>query len=308
MKRDDLNDLAAFAVVAEQGSFTRAAAQLGMSQSALSHAMKALEERLGVRLLSRTTRSVSTTEAGETLLRSLRPALEDIEAGLMAVGGMREHPSGTVRLTATRHAATSVVMPVLPSFLTTNADVRVEVVVDDALIDIVTNRFDAGIRFGELVEKDMVAVRVGPDLQMAVVGAPSYFADRPPPRTPRDLARHRCIGYRSIRSGGVLAWEFEEKGRPFELRVEGPLVFNDGEMILDAALAGHGIAYAYEDAVSAHVAAGRLTRVLERWCPPFPGYYLYHPSRRQTPPALSALIAALRYRAPAKHARPRATV
>jgi DNA-binding transcriptional LysR family regulator len=300
MKRDDLNDLAAFAVVAEQRSFTRAAAQLGMSQSALSHAMTALEARVGVRLLSRTTRSVSTTEAGETLLRSLRPALDDIASGLMAVGTMRDRPSGLLRITATKHAVTSVVMPALPRFLTEYADVHVELVIDDALTDIVTNRFDAGIRFGELVEKDMVAVRVGADLQMAVVGAPSYFADHPPPRTPRELARHRCINYRSVRSGGLLAWDFDEKGRPFQLRVDGPLVFNDGDLILEAALAGHGVAYVYADTVTAHVAAGRLTRVLEKWSPPFPGYYLYHPSRRQTPPALSALIAALRQGAPSR--------
>ena len=300
MKRHDLNDLAAFAVVAEHGSFTRAAAQLGTSQSALSHAMKALEARLGVRLLSRTTRSVSTTEAGETLLRSLRPALETIASGLTAVGAMRDQPSGTVRITATKHAVTAVVMPALPSFLAAYPDVHVGLVVEDALTDIVSSRFDAGIRFGELVEKDMIAVRVGPDLQMAVVGAPSYFADHPPPRTPRDLARHRCINYLNMRSGGLQPWEFEEKGRPFELRVDGPVSFTNGDVILDAALAGHGIAYAYEDTVTAHVAARRLTRVLEKWCPPFPGYYLYHPSRRQTPPALSALIAALRYRAPFK--------
>src|ERR1700722_1773093 len=300
MKRHDLNDLAAFAVVAEHGSFTRAAAQLGMSQSALSHAMKALEARLAVRLLSRTTRSVSTTEAGETLLRSLRPALETIASGLTAVGVMRDQPSGTVRITATKHAVTAVVMPALPSFLAAYPDVRVGIVVEDALTDIVSSRFDAGIRFGELVEKDMIAVRVGPDLQMAVVGAPSYFADHPPPRTPRDLARHRCIPYFNLRSGGLQAWEFEEKGRPFELRVEGRLSFTNGDLILDAALAGHGIAYAYADTVTAHVAAGRLTRVLEKWCPPFPGYYLYHPSRRQTPPALSAWIAALRHRAPSR--------
>jgi DNA-binding transcriptional LysR family regulator len=300
MKRDDLNDLAAFAAVAENGSFTRAAAQLGMSQSALSHAMNGLEARLGVRLLSRTTRSVSTTEAGETLLRSLRPALQDIASGLTAVGATRDQPSGTVRITATKHAVTSVVMPALPSFLTAHPDVHVELVVDDALTDIVTNRFDAGIRFGELVEKDMIAVRVGPDLQMAIVGAPSYFAERPPPRTPRELARHRCINYRSLRSGGLLAWDFVEKGRPFQLRVDGPLVFNDADLILEAALEGHGIAYVYEDAARAHVAAGRLTRVLEKWSPPFPGYYLYHPSRRQTPPALSVLVAALRYRAASK--------
>jgi DNA-binding transcriptional LysR family regulator len=300
MKRHDLNDLAAFAVVAEHGSFTRAAAQLGMSQSALSHSMKALEGRLGVRLLSRTTRSVSTTEAGETLLRSLRPALETIASGLTAVGAMRDQPSGTLRITATKHAVTAVVMPALPRFLAAYPDVHVGLVVDDALTDIVSSRFDAGIRFGELVEKDMIAVRVGPDLQMTVVAAPSYFADHPPPRTPRDLARHRCINYLNLRSGGFQAWEFEEKGRPFELRVDGPLSFTSGDLILDAALAGQGVAYAYADMVTAHVAAGRLTRVLEKWCPPFPGYYLYHPSRRQTPPALSALIAALRYRAPSR--------
>src|SRR5579862_51984 len=279
MKRHDLNDLAAFAIVAEHGSFTRAAAQLGMSQSALSHAMKALEERLGVRLLSRTTRSVSTTEAGEALLRSVRPALEDIANGLMTVGAMRDRPSGTVRITATKHAVTTVIMPTLAGFLAAYPDVHVELVVEDALIDIVSSRFDAGIRFGELVEKDMIAVRVGPNLQMAVVGAPSYFAGHPPPRTPRDLARHRCINYRNLRSGGLQPWEFEEKGRPFELRVDGPLSFTNGDLILDAALAGHGVAYAYLDTVTAHVAAGRLTRVLDKYCQPFPGYYLYHPSR-----------------------------
>jgi DNA-binding transcriptional LysR family regulator len=300
MKRHDLDDLAAFAVVAEHGSFTRGAAQLGMSQSALSHAMKALETRLGVRLLSRTTRSVSTTEAGETLLLSLRPAFETIASGLTAVGAMRGEPSGTVRITATKHAVTAVVMPALPGFVAAYPDVHVVLVVEDALTDIVSSRFDAGIRFGELVEKDMIAVRVGPDLEMAVVGAPSYFADHPPPRTPRDLARHRCINYLNLRAGGLQAWEFEEKGRPFELRVDGPLSFTNGDLILDAALAGHGIAYAYADTVTAHVAARRLTRVLEKWCPPFPGYYLYHPSRRQTPPALSAFIAALRYRSPPK--------
>jgi len=194
--------------------------------------------------------------------------------------------------------------PGLPSFLAAYPDVHVELVVEDALTDIVSSRFDAGIRFGELVEKDMIAVRVGPDLQMAVVGAPSYFASHPPPRTPRDLSRHRCINYRNLRAGGLQPWEFEEKGRPFELRVDGPLSFTSGDLILDAALAGHGIAYSYEDTVTAHVAAGRLTRALEKWCPPFPGYYLYHPSRRQTPPALSAFIASVRYRAPHRTGKP----
>src|SRR5216683_1587269 len=295
MKRDGLYDLAAFAVVAEQGSFTRAAAELGMSQSALSHAMKALEERLGVRLLARTTRSVSTTEAGETLLRFLRPALEEITSGVNAVGALRGKLSGTVRVTATKHAVSSVVMPVLPGFLASHPDIRVDMMVDDNLTDIVADRFDAGIRFGDIVEKDMIAVRIGPDIRMTVVGAPSYFADHPVPRTPRELSGHRCINYRHVRSGGLYAWDFEEKGRPFAIRVEGALVFNNVDLIREAALAGQGLAYTYEDTVAADIEVGRLTRILEQWCPTFPGYYLYHPSRRQSPPALAALIAALRY-------------
>lgn len=296
MKRDDLYDLAAFAVVAEQGSFTRAAAELRMSQSALSHAMKALEERLGVRLLSRTTRSVSTTEAGETLLRSLRPALEEISLGVDGVGALRGKASGTVRITATKHAVSSVVMPVLPRFLASHPDIRVDMIVDDNLTDIVAERIDAGIRFGDIVAKDMIAVRVGPDIKMVVVAAPSYFADHPMPRTPRELSVHRCINYRHVRSGGFYAWDFEDKGRPFEVRVEGPLAFNNTDLIREAAVAGLGIAYVYYDAVAADIKAGRLKQILEKWCPTFPGYYLYHPSRRQTPPALAAVIAALRYK------------
>jgi DNA-binding transcriptional LysR family regulator len=296
VKRDDLYDLAAFAVVAEQGSFTRAAAELGMSQSALSHAMKTLEERLGVRLLSRTTRSVSTTEAGETLLRSLRPALEEISSGVDAVGALRGKASGTVRITATKHAVSSVVMPALPGFLASHPDIRVEMIVEDNLTDIVAERLDAGIRFGDIVEKDMIAVRIGPDIRMAVVGAPSYFANHPVPRTPRELSGQRCINYRHVKTGGLYAWDFEQKGRPFEVRVEGPLVFNNTDLIREAALAGQGLAFIYEDLVAADIEAGRLTRILEKWCPTFPGYYLYHPSRRQTPPALAALIGALRYK------------
>ena len=296
MKRDDLYDLAAFAVVAEQRSFTRAAAELRMSQSALSHAMKALEERLGVRLLSRTTRSVSTTEAGETLLRSLRPALADIAFGVDAVGSLRGKASGTVRITATKHAVSSVVMPALPGFLSAHPDIRVDMIVDDNVTDIVADRIDAGIRFGDIVEKDMIAVRIGPDIRMAVVGAPSYFAEHPVPQTPRELSSHRCINYRHIKSGGLYAWDFEEEGRPLQVRVEGPLVFNNSDLIREAALAGQGLAFVYEDEAAADIAAGRLTRILAKWCPTFPGYYLYHPSWRQTPPALAALIAALRYK------------
>jgi len=296
MKRDDLYNLAAFAAVAEQRSFTRAAAELGMSQSALSHAMKALEERLGARLLSRTTRSVSTTEAGETLLRSLRPALGEITSGVNAVGALRGKPSGTLRITATKHAVSSVLMPVLSGFLASHPDIRIDTIVDDNLTDIVEDRFDAGIRFGDIVEKDMIAVRVGADIRMAVVGAPSYFADRPVPRTPRELAGHRCINYRRVKAGGLYAWDFEQKGRPLHVRVDGPLVFNNSDLIREAALAGQGLAYVYENEVVADIAAARLTRILEKWCPAFPGYYLYHPSRRQTPPALTALIGALRYK------------
>jgi DNA-binding transcriptional LysR family regulator len=296
MKRDDLYDLAAFAVVAEQGSFTRAAAELGMSQSGLSHAIRALEQRLGVRLLSRTTRSVSTTEAGETLLRSVRPALEEIASGVVAVGVSDGQPSGAVRITATKHAATSVLMPVLPGFFRTHPGIQVDVIVDDNLTDIVADRVDAGIRFGDIVEKDMIAIRIGPDIRMAVVGAPSYFADHPAPRTPRELSGHRCINYRHVRSGGLYAWDFEDKGRPFKVRVEGPLVLNNADLIRDAALAGQGLAYVYDDEVAVDIRAGRLRRILQKWSPIFPGYYLYHPSRRQTPPALAALIAALRYK------------
>jgi DNA-binding transcriptional LysR family regulator len=296
MKRDDLYDLGAFAVVAEQGSFTRAAAELGMSQSALSHAMKALEERLGVRLLSRTTRSVSTTEAGETLLRSVRPALDEIASGVDAVGALGGKPSGTIRITATKHAVSSVVMPVLPGLLASHPGIRVDLIIDDNLTDIVANRIDAGIRFGDIVEKDMIAIRIGPDIRMAVVGAPSYFADHPVPRTPRELSGHRCMNYRHVRSGGLYAWDFEDQGRPFQVRVDGPLIFNNADLIRDAALSGHGLAYVYNDQVAADIKAGRLKRILEKWCPTFPGYYLYHPSRRQTPPALAALIAALRYK------------
>lgn len=297
MKRDDLYDLAAFAIVAEKASFTRAAAELGMSQSALSHAIKSLEGRMGVRLLSRTTRSVSITDAGEKLLRSLSPALEEIAFAVDAVGELRGKASGSLRITATKHAVSSVVMPVLPNFLAANPDIQLEMIVDDRMIDIVAERIDAGIRFGDLVEKDMIAVRIGPDVRMAVVGAPSYFNDSPALDTPRQLSDHRCINYRLIRSGGLYAWDFQEDGRPFQVRVGGPLVFNNADLIREAALAGQGLAFLYEDDVAADIERGRLVRTLEKWCPTFPGYYLYHPSRRQSPIALAAFIAALRHKA-----------
>jgi DNA-binding transcriptional LysR family regulator len=293
--RADLVALSAFTVVAAERSFTRAAAKLGMSQSALSHAMRSLEERLGMALLSRTTRSVATTEAGEELLRSLGPAFEDIDAGLARLGAKRSTPCGTVRLTMVKHAAMSVVRPALPAFLAAYPDIKVEVHVHDGFADIVAERFDAGIRFGEKVAKDMVAVRVGPDVRAAVVASPAYLAKHAAPRTPRELTRHRCINYRLATAGSIYAWEFRERGRKLEVRVDGPLVLNDVDLLEAAALDGHGIAYIFEHSIAQHLASGRLVRMLEKWCPPMPGFYLYYPSRRQTSPALAALVRALRY-------------
>lgn len=297
MGRDDLGDLLAFATVAEERSFTRAAPRLGVSPSALSHTLRAMEARLGVRLLARTTRSVATTEAGERLLSAVRPALDEIGAGLAGLAAMRERPSGTVRITTFKHAATTVLWPALPGFLAAHPEVRVEIETDDGLTDIVAGRFDAGIRWGEKVARDMVAVRVSPDIRIAVVGAPAYFAVHPAPASPHELSDHDCVNYRMRTGGGLYAWEFEREGRPLAVKVDGTLVLNDGDLILSAALAGRGLAYLYEDQVMAHLAAGRLVRVLEAWCPPRPGYYLYYPSRRQVPPALAALVEALRVRA-----------
>ena len=296
MKRDELNDLSAFVVVADERSFTRAAAKLEMSPSAVSHAMKALEKRLGLRLLARTTRSVAPTEAGERLLRALRPAFEEIGAELTALGELRDKPAGTVRVAACKHSASTILWPVLPGFLHEYPEVRVEVIVHDAPVDLVANRFDAGIQIGERVSRDMVSVRVGPDLRQAVVASPAYFAEYPPPARPQDLAALPCIGYRMAADDGLCPWEFVEVGRTFRVKVAGRLVLNDVELLMAAALAGQGITVFYEDMVADHLATGRLVRVLADWCPHFPGYYLYHPSRRQTPPALAALIAALRAR------------
>ncbi len=297
MRRDDLNDLSAFMAIAEARSFTRAASQLGMSPSALSHAMKALETRLGVRLLARTTRSVATTEAGERLLGTLRPALADIEGGLEALGRLRARPSGTVRLTTLKHAAETALWPRLPAFLDANPDVRVEIDVDDRLTDIVASRFDAGIRFGDTVAKDMIAVRIGPDIRSAIVGSPAYFAKRRLPQVPQDLAAHDCIGYRLPTSGKVLPWDFEKDGRTLQIKAEGRLVFNDEALTLTAVLDGQGLALALADRVADHVAAGRLVGVLADWCWTTTGYHLYHLSRQPTP-ALAALIDVLRWRPP----------
>jgi DNA-binding transcriptional LysR family regulator len=294
MKRDELNDLAAFVVVADEMSFTRAASRLGVSSSALSHAMKALEERLGLQLLVRTTRKVSTTEAGERLLKTLRPAFEDINTALIDLGELRDRPAGSLRITLPRHAATFLLMPILPDFLTAHPEIRIEMTIDEGLTDIIESRYDAGIRFGEKVAKDMVGVRVSPNLRWAVVGSPAYFAQHPIPKTPQDLLEHCCINYRFATSGGLYLWEFEDKGRAVQIRVGGNLIFNDGDLILAAVLAGQGLGYLLEDQVTDLVAQGRLMRVLTEWCPVSEGYYLYHPNRRQTPSALTALIAALR--------------
>jgi DNA-binding transcriptional LysR family regulator len=295
MERNQLNDLAAFQTVAEQGSFTRAAAKLGMSQSALSHAMSTLERRLGVRLLARTTRSVAPTEAGQRLLRMLRPALADIAAGLASLGELRDTPSGNLRISVPK-PATSFVMNALSRFLPAFPDVKVELVSDESFADIVASQCDAGVRLGESIDQDMIAVRISPDIRMAIVGSPTYFADHGAPKTPQDLAAHNCINYREGRGGGLYAWEFERRGRALSVRVEGSFVANDSDLTLAAALKGLGLAAVFDYQTAEHIAAGRLLRVLDDWCPAFSGFHLYYPSRRQTTPALAALIDALRYR------------
>jgi DNA-binding transcriptional LysR family regulator len=296
MEVASLDDLTAFVAVAEHRSFTRAAAKLRVTQSALSQTARGLEARLGIRLLNRTTRSVSPTEAGERLLRAVGPRLEEIEAEMAALSELRDRPSGTVRITAHDHAVRAVLWPVFEKLLPDYPDIKVEVVIDYGLTDIVAERFDAGVRAGEMVGKDMVAVRIGPDMRSAIVGAPSYFAKRTRPKTPQDLTAHACINLRLPTHGGLYAWEFEKGGREIRVRVEGQFVFNGTAPMLDAALSGFGLAYVPEDAVQAHLADGRLIRVLGDWCPPYPGYHLYYPSRRQPTPAFVLLVNALRYR------------
>jgi DNA-binding transcriptional LysR family regulator len=297
MRREELVDLNAFMTVAEEQSFTRAAAKLGTSQSALSYTVRRLETRLGVRLLTRTTRRVAPTEAGERLLRTLGPALEDIGAELAGLSELRDRPAGRIRITAAEHAAQTVLWPVLERLLPEYPDLHVELAIDSGFTDIVAERFDAGIRLGESIAKDMVAVRIGPDLRMAVVGAPAYFATHPKPRMPQDLALHRCINLRLPTLGGVYAWELEQGDRALRVRVEGQLTFNNPLMVLRAAKAGFGLACVLEDHILAAVADGGLIRVLEGWCPPFAGYHLYYPSRRQQSAAFALLVDALRHRA-----------
>ncbi|MBY5620223.1 LysR family transcriptional regulator [Rhizobium leguminosarum] len=296
MPRPAVNDLIAFLAVARAQSFTKAAGKLGVSQSALSHTIRGLEERLGLRLLTRTTRSVAPTEAGERLLVSIGPRLDEIESELAALSAFREKPAGTIRINAGEHAADAVLWPALEKLLPDYPDINVEIIVDYGLTDIVAERYDAGVRLGEQVAKDMIAVRVGPDMRMAVVGAPTYFDTRPKPLTPQDLTDHNCINLRLPTYGSVYAWEFEKGGRELRVRVEGQLVFNNIALRLNAVLAGLGLAYMPEDLVEAHLAEGRLVRVLEDWCLPFSGYHLYYPSRRHTSPAFALVVDALRYR------------
>ena len=296
MTRQNVPDLLAFLAVARERSFTRAAAKLGVSQSALSHTIRGLEERLGLRLLTRTTRSVAPTEAGARLFRTVGPRFEEIDAELAALTELREKPAGTIRITTGEHAAEAILWPVLAEFLPRYPDIKVELIVDDGLTDIVAERYDAGVRLGEQVAKDMIAVRIGADFRMAVIGAPSYFERRSKPKQPQDLTAHHCINIRLPTYGGIYAWEFEKRGRALKVRVEGQLVFNNIALRVNAALAGLGLAYLSEDQVQEHVTDGRLVRVLGDWCPPFSGYHLYYPSRRQAAPAFALLVEALRYR------------
>jgi DNA-binding transcriptional LysR family regulator len=294
----DFNNLAAFAAVAREKSFTRAAAKLRVSPSALSQTISSLEERLGMRLLTRTTRSVSCTEAGERLMRTVAPRLGEIELELAALTELRDKPAGTLRITAGEHPAISVLQPALRKFLPDYPDVKVEIIVDGALTDIAAEGYDAGVRMGEQVAKDMIAVRIGPQMRMALVGSPDYFDRHPIPKEPQDLADHNCITTRMPTYGGLATWGLERDGREVKVRAEGQLVFNSLTIRIQSALDGLGIAYMPEDQALQHIADGRLVRVLEEWCPSFPGYHLYYPSRRHPSPALTLLVDVLRYRGP----------
>ncbi|WP_333496973.1 LysR family transcriptional regulator [Kluyvera sp. CHPC 1.251] len=295
MLKDNINDLISFMVVARERSFTRAAAQLGVSQSALSHAMRNLESRLDVRLLTRTTRNVAPTEAGEKLYQRLSPHLQEIAQEIAALRDSRERPAGNIRLTAGEHAMNTIIWPRIKPFMQQYPDINIEVTVDNGLTDIVDERFDAGIRLGEQVARDMIAVRIGPDMRMAVVGSPEYLAHHGIPQTPHELQQHRCINMRLPTKGGLYAWEFEHDGEPLRVRVEGQLTLNCLPQRIEAAEAGLGLAYVPEDTIAEGVAAGRLQHVLADWCVPFAGYYLYYPSRRQHTTAFALLVEALRY-------------
>jgi DNA-binding transcriptional LysR family regulator len=296
MQRGNLDDLLAFLAVGRERSFTRAAAKLGISQSSLSHTIRELEARLGVRLLTRTTRSVAPTQAGERLLQNIGPRFEEIDAELNAVRDLRERPAGAIRITATEYAADAVLIPKLAKLLPDYPDIQVEIVVDYGLSNIVAEGYDAGVRSGEQVAKDMIAVRIGPDMRMAVVGAPSYFRKRNEPKKPQDLVGHNCINLRLPSHGGVYAWEFEKSGRELKVRVDGQMILNGANQMLNAALAGVGLAYIPEDMAGPYLTKGRLKRVLADWCQPYSGYHLFYPSRRQSSAAFNLVVEALRER------------
>lgn len=294
MLKENFNELQIFLVVARERSFTKAAGKLGVSQSALSHAIKALEERLNIRLLTRTTRSVAPTEAGERIIACLEPRIADLEQELASLLQLNGTTSGNIRLSAGEHAVQSLVWPKLKPFLKKYPQINVELNVDNGFVDIVDGRFDAGVRLGESVDKDMIAVRIGPDMRMVVVGTPSYFAAHPVPETPHELQHHRCINMRLPTAGGLYHWEFEREGKPLRVKVEGQVTFNQLAEKIDAVLSGFGIAFVPEDSVQDYITSGELIQVLHDWCPSFPGYYLYYPSRKQHPPAFALMIDALR--------------
>ncbi len=300
MQRGNLDDLRALVAVGRERSFTNAAAKLGVSQSALSQTISQLEARLGVRLLTRTTRSVSLTEAGERLVGTAAPRIEEIEAEVAAVSELRTKPAGTIRITATEHAADAILLPKIAKLLREYPDIKIEIVIDYGLTDIVAQRLDAGVRSGEQVASGMIAVRIAPDMRMAVVGSPAYFKNRSEPKKPQDLIGHNCINLRLPTHGGLYAWEFEKGGRELKVRVEGQLIFNSTVQMLNAALAGLGLVYAPEGMVQPYLARGRLKRVLEDWCLPYPGYHLWYPSRRQSSAAFALVVDALRHHRPFK--------
>lgn len=295
MADENYNDLAAFVIVAREKNFTRAAAKLGVSPSALSQTIRTLEERMGLRLLTRTTRSVSTTEAGERVLQTVGPRFEEIKAELMALGELRDKPAGTVRITCSEHAAETVLWPRLAPVLRQYPEVKLELYIDHSFIDIAAERFDAGVRLGESLDKDMVAIRIGPDGRLIVVAAPAYFEQHAIPQTPQDLMKHNCINLRLATQGGLYAWEFQNDSRHLNIRVDGQLTFNSMRPMVAAAIDGFGIAFVPENSVRDEIRSGRLVRVLDEWCPAFSGYHLYYPSRRQTSPALQIVANALRY-------------
>ena len=294
MERNEISTLGVFLAVAQERSFTKAAKRLGVSPSAMSHAIRGLEEDLGVRLLSRTTRSVAPTEAGERLLTRVRPALTDVQEALDQLSGLRDKPAGRLRLLVPRVAGTELLAPKLAQFTRDYPDVVLDITSDDTRLDIVAGGFDAGIHFGEYIQKDMIAVRVSKDHRAAIVGSPAYFNSHPRPKAPRDLLRQRCINFRHGHGGDVYRWEFEKSRKSLSVAVNGPLIVDDVEIVIRAAIDGIGLAFVGEDKVAHHLASGELIRVLEDWCQPFTGFFLYYPSRRQQPAALSALINALR--------------